>query len=169
MATSDRSSGGPTRRSSSTGRRPSSSSPDRFSKDDGIVAEDVAVTERRGGKPTKVLNRLGARYVADFKEQAPVNTLDIVHLGKPGLVKVFYQGEPLAKAKRDFKTDELGAFEASLPGAAAKSSRSRTPTPPGASWARRPMTRRARPARSSCASGDGIQGPPQPPVTTPKR
>src|SRR5882672_4623995 len=47
-------------------------------KDDSIVAENVAITERRGDKPTKVLNKLGARYVADFKEQAPVNTLDIV-------------------------------------------------------------------------------------------
>jgi hypothetical protein len=36
-------------------------------KDDSIVAENVAVTERRGDKPTKVLTRLGARTVADFK------------------------------------------------------------------------------------------------------
>ncbi len=72
-----------------------------------------------------MLNRLGARSVADFKEQAPVNTLDIVPAGKPGLFKVFYQGKPLAKAKaeliaesgwkREFKTDEQGAFEAPLP------------------------------------------------------
>src|SRR3954464_3645787 len=41
-------------------------------KDDSIVAENVAITERRGDKPTKVLTRLGARTVADFKEQAPV-------------------------------------------------------------------------------------------------
>jgi hypothetical protein len=58
-------------------------------KDDSIVAENVAVTERRGDKPTKVLTRLGARTVADFKEQAPVNTLDIVPAGKPGQFKVF--------------------------------------------------------------------------------
>src|SRR5262245_28412171 len=38
-------------------------------KDDGIVAEDVRITERRGDKPARVLSRLGARYVADFKEQ----------------------------------------------------------------------------------------------------
>src|SRR5436190_22592886 len=37
-------------------------------KDDSIVAENIAVTERRGDKPTKVLTRLGARTVADFKE-----------------------------------------------------------------------------------------------------
>ena len=96
-----------------------------MAKDDSIVAENVAVTERRGDKPTKVLNRLGARTVADFKELPPVNTLDIVPAGKPGQFKVFYQGKPLAKAKaeliaesgwkREFKTDEQGAFEATLP------------------------------------------------------
>ena len=36
--------------------------------DDSIVAEDARVTERRGAeKPTRVLSRLGARTVADFK------------------------------------------------------------------------------------------------------
>ena len=44
--------------------------------------------------------------------------------GKPGAFKVFYQGKPLAKAKleliaesgwkREFKTDEQGAVDASL-------------------------------------------------------
>ena len=70
-----------------------------LAQDDSILAENVAVTERRGDKPTKVLNRLGARTVADFKELPAVNTLDIVPAGKPGLFKVFYQGKPLAKAK----------------------------------------------------------------------
>src|SRR5829696_905582 len=65
--------------------------PGPLARDDSIVAENVVVTERRGDKPTKVLNRLGARTVADFKEQAPANTLDIVPAGKPGLFKVFYQ------------------------------------------------------------------------------
>ena len=40
-------------------------------KDDSIVAENVAVNERRGDKPTKVLTRWGARTVADFKELPP--------------------------------------------------------------------------------------------------
>jgi hypothetical protein len=94
--------------------------------DDSVLAEDVRIVERRGGeKPARVLARLGARYVADFKERAPVNTLDIVPAGKPGAFKVFYQGKPLAKAKldviaesgwkREFKTDEQGAVEAALP------------------------------------------------------
>jgi hypothetical protein len=94
--------------------------------DDSVLAEDVRIAERRGGeKPVRVLARLGARYVADFKERAPVNTLDIVPASKPGAFKVFYQGKLLAKAKldviaesgwkREFKTDEQGAVEAALP------------------------------------------------------
>jgi hypothetical protein len=148
-------------------------------KDDSIVAENVAVTERRGDKPTKVLTRLGARTVADFKEQAPVNTLDIVPAGKPGLFKVFYQGKPLAKAKaeliaesgwkREFKTDEQGAFEATLPWRGGYVIEvQHTDATPG---------KRGEEAYDSirCAStlfvrvADGQQGPPQPAVTTPKR
>src|ERR1044072_2320723 len=62
-------------------------------KDDSIVAENVAITERRGDKPTKALNKLGARYIADFKEQATANTLDTVPARQPGLFKVFYHGK----------------------------------------------------------------------------
>jgi hypothetical protein len=148
-------------------------------KDDSIVAENVAITERRGDKPTKVLSRLGARYVVDFKEQAPVNTLDIVPAGKPGLFKVFYQGKPLAKAKaeliaesgwrREFKTDEQGAFEAPLPWRGGYVIEvQHTDATPG---------KQGEEAYDSvrCAStlfvrvADGLQGPPAPTVTTPKR
>jgi hypothetical protein len=148
-------------------------------KDDSIVAENVAITERRGDKPTKVLTRLGARTVADFKEQAPVNTLDIVPAGKPGLFKVFYQGKPLAKAKaeliaesgwkREFKTDEQGTFEATLPWRGAYVIEvQHTDAAPG---------KRGEEAYDSvrCAStlfvrvADGQQGLSQPPLTTPKR
>jgi Domain of unknown function (DUF4198) len=150
-----------------------------LAKDDSIVAENVAVTERRGDKPTKVLNRLGARHVVDFKEQAPVNTLDIVPAGKPGLFKVFYQGKPLAKAKaeliaesgwkREFKTDEQGVFEAALPwrGGYVIEVQHTDATPGKLGEEAYDSVR--------CAStlflrvADGLQGPPQPPVTTPKR
>jgi Domain of unknown function (DUF4198) len=148
-------------------------------KDDSVVAENVAITERRGDKPTKVLSRLGARSVADFKEQAPVNTLDIVPAGKPGLFKVFYQGKPLAKAKaeliaesgwkREFKTDEQGAFEAPLPwrGSYVIEVQHSDATP----------GKQGEEAYDSvrCAStlfvrvADGLQGPPQPAIVTPKR
>jgi Domain of unknown function (DUF4198) len=150
-----------------------------LAKDDSIVAENVAVTERRGDRPTKVLNRLGARAVADFKELPAVNTLDIVPAGKPGLFKVFYQGKPLAKAKaeliaesgwkREFKTDEQGAFEVALPwrGSYVIEVQHSDATPGKLGEEAYDSVR--------CAStlfvrvADGLQGPPQPPVTTPKR
>jgi hypothetical protein len=148
-------------------------------KDDSIVAETISVNERRGDKPTKVLNRLAARYVADFKEQAPVNTLDIVPAGKPGLFKVFYQGKPLAKAKaeliaesgwkREFKTDEQGAFEAPLPWRGGYVIEvSHTDATPGK------LGEEAYDSARSASTlfvrvADGTQGPPPPPVTTPKR
>src|SRR5262249_39093582 len=94
--------------------------------DDSVVAEDVRITERRGTeKPARVLARLGARYVADFKERPAVNTLDVVPAGKPGAFRVFYRGTRFGKAKleliaesgwkREFKSDEQGLVEASLP------------------------------------------------------
>lgn len=148
-------------------------------KDDSVVAETASVYERRGDKPAKVLNRLGARTVVDFKEQAPVNTLDIVPAGKPGLFKVFYQGKPLAKAKaeliaesgwkREFKTDEHGAFEATLPWRGAYVIEvAHTDATPGK------LGEEAYDSSRSATTlfvrvADGMQGPPQPPVTTPKR
>lgn len=150
-----------------------------LAKDDSIVAENVAVTERRGDKPTKVLNRLGARTVTDSKELPAVSTLDIVPAGKPGLFKVFYQGKPLAKAKaeliaesgwkREFKTDEQGLFEATLPWRGGYVIEvAHTDATPG---------KLGEEAYDSvrCAStlfvrvADGQHGPPQPAVTTPKR
>jgi hypothetical protein len=150
-----------------------------LAKDDSVIAENVAITERRGDKPTKVLNRLGARTVADFKELPAVNTLDIVPAGKPGQFKVFYQGKPLAKAKaeliaesgwkREFKTDEQGLFEATLPwrGGYVIEVQHTDATPGKLGEEAYDSVR--------CAStlfvrvADGLQGPSQPAVTTPKR
>lgn len=148
-------------------------------KDDSIVAENVAVTERRGDKPTKVLNRLAARTVADFKELPAVNTLDVVPAGKPGQFKVFYQGKPLAKAKaeliaesgwkREFKTDEQGTFEAPLPwrGSYVIEVQHTDATPGKLGEEAYDSVRCA--STLFVRAGDGLQGPPQPAVTTPKR
>jgi hypothetical protein len=148
-------------------------------KHDSVVAEDVKINERRGDKPTRILSKLGGRYVADFRERPPVNTLDIVPAGKPGAFKVFYQGKPLAKAKleliaesgwkREFKTDEQGAVEATLPwkGGYVIEVQHADATPGKLGEESYDSVR--------CASTlffrltDGMQGPPQPPVTTPKR
>jgi len=148
--------------------------------DDSIVAEDGRVSERRAAdKVTRVMSRLGARYVSDFKERPPVNTLDIVPAGKPGAFKVFYQGKPLAKAKleliaesgwkREFKTDEQGAVEAPVPwrGAYVIEVQHSDATPGKLGEEAYDTMRFA--STLSFRVTDGLQGPPQPPVTTPKR
>lgn len=147
---------------------------------DSVVAEDARISERRGGeKPTRVLSRLGARYVADFKEQPPVNTLDIVPAGTPGAFKVFYQGKPLAKAKlelvaesgwkREFKTDEAGAVDASVPWRGTYVIEvSHTDATPGKLGEESYDTVRCA-STLSFRLGDGLQGPPAPPLVTPKR
>src|SRR5882724_10391735 len=148
-------------------------------KDDSVVAEDVRITERRGDKPTKVLSKLGARSVADFKEQPAVNTLDIVPAGKPGAFKVFYQGKPLAKAKleliaesgwkREFKTDEQGAVEAALPwrGAYVIEVQHSDATPGKLGEEAYDTLRCA--STLSFRLADGPPGPPMPPAATPKK
>jgi hypothetical protein len=148
--------------------------------DDSVLAEDVRIAERRGGeKPVRVLARLGARYVADFKERAPVNTLDIVPAGKPGAFKVFYQGKLLAKAKldviaesgwkREFKTDEQGAVEAALPwrGTYVIEVQHSDVTPGKLGEESYDAMRCA--STLSFHLADGPQGPPMPPAVAPKR
>jgi uncharacterized GH25 family protein len=147
---------------------------------DSVVAEDGRVSERRAAdKVTRVMSRLGARYVPDFKERPPVNTLDIVPAGKPGAFKVFYQGKPLAKAKleliaesgwkRDFKTDEQGAVEAPLPwrGAYVIEVQHNDATP-GKLGAEAYDTMRFA-STLSFRLADGMQGPAAPSAATPKR
>ena len=148
-------------------------------KDAAVVAEDARITERRGDKSAKVLSKLGARYSADFREQPPVNALDIVPAGKPGLFKVFYQGKPLAKAKleliaesgwkREFKTDEQGAVDAPLPwrGAYVIEVQHSDATPGKLGEQAYESVRCA--STLSFRVADGLQGPPPPPLTTPRR
>ena len=148
--------------------------------DDSVVAEDVRIAERRGGeKPVRLLARLCARYVADFKVRAPVTTLDVVPAGKPGAFKVFYQGKPLAKAKleliaesgwkREFKTDEQGAVEASLPWRGTYVIEvQHTDATPGKLGEESYDTVRCA-STLSFRLADGPQGPPMPPAATPKR
>jgi hypothetical protein len=150
------------------------------SADDSVVAEDVRIAERRTAeKVTRVLARLGARYVADFKERPPVNTLDVVAAGKPGAFKVFYQGKPLAKAKleliaesgwkREFKTDEQGAVEAPLPwrGTYVIEVQHSDATPGKLGEEAYDTLRCA--STLSFRLADGPPGPPMPPAATPKK
>src|SRR5882757_1067721 len=148
--------------------------------DDSVVAEDVRIAERRTAeKVTRVLARLGARYVADFKERLPVNTLDVVPAGKPGAFKVFYQGKPLAKAKREliaesgwkreFKTDEQGAVEVPLPWRGTYVIEvQHTDATPGKLGEEAYDTLRCA-STLSFRLADGPPGPPMPPAASPKR
>ena len=150
------------------------------SADDSVVAEDVRISERRAGeKTTRMLSRLGARYVADFKERPPVNTLDVVPAGKLGAFKVFYQGKPLAKAKleliaesgwkREFKTDEQGAVEAPLPWRGTYVIEvQHSDTTPGKLGEEAYDTLRCA-STLSFRLADGPPGPPMPPAATPKK
>jgi hypothetical protein len=147
---------------------------------DSVVAEDVRIAEHRTAeKVTRVLARLGARYVADFKERPPVNTLDVVPAGKPGAFKVFYLGKPLAKAKleliaesgwkREFKTDEQGAVEAPLPwrGTYVIEVQHSDATPGKLGEEAYDTLRCA--STLSFRLADGPPGPPMPPAATPKK
>ena len=150
------------------------------SADDSVVAEDVRISERRTAeKTTRMLSRLVARYVADFKERPPVNTLDVVPAGKPGAFKVFYQGKPLAKAKleliaesgwkREFKTDEQGAVEAPLPWRGTYVIEvQHTDATPGKLGEEAYDTLRCA-STLSFRLADGPPGAPMPPAATPKK
>jgi hypothetical protein len=147
--------------------------------DDSVVAEDVRINERKGDKPARILTKLGARYVGDFKERPPVNTLDVVPAGKSGLFKVFYQGKPLAKAKleliaesgwkHEFKSDQEGMIEMPVPwrGAYVIEVQHVDATPGKQGDDAYDSIRCA--STLSFRVADGLQGPPQPPVVTPKR
>jgi hypothetical protein len=93
---------------------------------DSIVAEQTRVNERKQGeKVTRTLGRLGARWVPDFSDRTPLLALDVVPAGKPGAVRVFYNGKPVAKAKlelinesgwkRELRSDEQGMVSVNLP------------------------------------------------------
>jgi len=93
---------------------------------DGVVAEQVRIVERKQGeKVTRTLGRLAARYVADFSERPPLIALDIVPAGKPGAFRAFYDGKPLPNAKievaaefgwkKELKSGADGSFEVVLP------------------------------------------------------
>jgi len=147
---------------------------------DSVVAEQARVTERKqGDKTTRTLGRLSARYVTDFNERKPVIPLDIVPAGKPGAFKVFYDGKLLPKAKaeiatefgwkREFKTDDNGAFEVDLPWKGTYmvevSLVDNTPGTHGAEAydGMRFVT------TLTFRIPSGLEAPPRPPVTTPKR
>lgn len=145
-----------------------------------VVAEQARVTERKQGeKVTRTLGRLSARYVADFTERKPVITLDILPAGKPGAFKVFYDGKPLPKAKvevvtefgwkRDFTTDENGAFEVELPWKGTYLVEAALVDGTPGVHGSEPYDTMRFVTTLSFRVPTGLDAPPRPPVTTPKR
>ncbi len=147
---------------------------------DSVVAEQARVTERKQGeKVTRTLGRLSARYVTDFAERKPVIALDVVPAGKPGAFKVFYDGKPLPKAKvevgtefgwkRELKTDENGALELELPWKGAYLIEvTLLDATPGVHGTEPYDTMRFA-TTLSFRVPTGLEAPPRPAVTTPKR
>jgi hypothetical protein len=147
---------------------------------DSIVAEQARVTERKqGDKAVRTLGRLAARYVPDFAERAPVLTLDIVPTGKPGAFRVVYDGKPLAKAKleviaesgwkREFRTDEQGAVAVGLPWRGAYVIEIEHNDAGGGGQGADAYDRKRLVTALSFRIAEGLEGPPAPPLTVPKR
>jgi len=145
-----------------------------------IVAEQARVTERKqGDKVTRSLGRLSARYVTDLAERDPVIALDIVPGGKPGTFKVFYDGKPLPKAKaevaaefgwkREFTTDDNGTIEVELPWKGTYMVEvALLDGTPGVHGTETYDTMRFVTTLTFKVPA-GLEAPPRPPVTTPKR
>jgi hypothetical protein len=145
-----------------------------------IVAEQVRVTERKqGDKVTRSLGRLSARYVTDLAERNPVIALDIVPSGKPGTFKVFYDGKPLPKAKaevaaefgwkREFTTDDNGTIQVELPWKGTYMVEvALLDGTPGIHGKEAYDTMRFVTTLTFKVAA-GLEAPPRPPVTTPKR
>ena len=145
-----------------------------------VVAEQARVTERKqGDKVTRTLGRLSARYVGDFSERKPLITLDIVPTGKPGAFKVFYDGKPLPKAKvevatetgwqRELKTGDDGAFDVDLPwkGTYMIEVTAMDSTP--GTYGTQAYDSMRFVTTLTFKVPTGLEGPPRPPVVTPKR
>jgi hypothetical protein len=147
---------------------------------DSIVAEQARVTERKqADKAIRTLGRLAARYVPDFAERTPVLALDIVPTGKAGAFRVVYDGKPLAKAKleliaesgwkREFHTDEHGAVTVGLPWRGAYVIEIEHLDAAGGGEGTGAYDRKRFVTALSFRVPDGLEGPPAPPLTVPKR
>ncbi len=93
-----------------------------------IIAEEQnypAYDKTVDGKTVRAIYRPAARYINDFRPQTPMLTLDVVPTGTPGELRVYFQGQSLAKAKvtvvaesgwtQQLSSDEQGMFKVALP------------------------------------------------------
>lgn len=93
-----------------------------------IVAEDASYplyTWKQGDKDTTNWYRPAARLVTDFAPLQPKLLLDLVPTGKPGEFRLFFRGQPKAKAKvvlvtqsgwaKEGQTDDQGLVSFDMP------------------------------------------------------
>ena len=147
---------------------------------DSIVAEQARVTERKqADKMVRTLGTLAARWVPDFAERAAVLTLDVVPTGTPGAFKVVYDGKPLAKAKleliaesgwkKELQSDEQGAFTAALPWRGTYVIEIEHVDTRAGGEGTGAYDRKRFVTSLSFKVTQGLEGPPAPPLTVPKR
>lgn len=147
---------------------------------DSVVAEQARVSERKqDGKVVRTLGTLAARWVPDFAERAPVLTLDVVPTGKPGTFKVVYDGKPLPKAKleliaesgwkKELQTDEQGAFTAATPWRGTYVIEIEHVDGKAGGEGANAYDRKRFVTSLSFKVAQGLEGPPAPPLTVPKR
>jgi hypothetical protein len=147
---------------------------------DSIVAQQARVTERKQGeKTTRTLGRLAARAIPDWNERPAVLALDVLPAGKPGAIRVVYEGKPLPKAKleviaqsgwkREYQTDDHGAVEVALPwrGAYVIEVQHLDPTP--GKHGDEAYDGKRLVSTLSFRMTDGAEGPPPPSAATPHR
>jgi hypothetical protein len=147
---------------------------------DSIVAEQARVSERKqADKVIRTLGHLAARWVPDFAERAPVLALDVVPTGKPGTFKVVYDGKPLAKAKleliaesgwkKELQSDEQGTFTAALPWRGIYVIEIEHVDAKAGGEGAGAYDRKRFVTSLSFKVARGLEGPPAPPITVPKR
>jgi hypothetical protein len=147
---------------------------------DSIVAQQTRMGERKqDGKVVRTLGTLAARWVPDFAERAPVLMLDVVPTGKPGAFKVVYDGQPLPKAKleliaesgwkKELRTDEHGGFTAATPWRGTYVIEIEVVDATAGGEGAHAYDRKRFVTSLSFKVAQGLEGPPAPPLTEPKR
>lgn len=144
------------------------------------AAEQRRVAERKqGDKVARVLNVLGARWAPDPGEREPWLALEILPTPKPGTFKVLYLGKPVAKAKveliaesgwkKEFRTEPDGTFLAALPFKGGYVMEAEHLDATAGSHAGEAYDTMRFVTTLSFRVAEGLEGPPRPPITVPKR
>jgi uncharacterized GH25 family protein len=147
---------------------------------DSIVAQQARITERKQGeKTTRTLGQLAARSIPDWNERPAALALDVLPAGKPGAIRVVYEGKPLPKAKleviaqsgwkREYHADDQGVVQVALPwrGAYVIEVQHLDPTP--GTQAGEAYDGKRLVSTLSFRMADGVEGPLPPPAATPHR